>query len=300
MKDTDENWKPGLRISRDETARAELDRHVKGIDWTDRAVEFGSPERYRVALWMQATDLVYGEMRRLYPIKEQRIMMTRWVEERVFEKITGIPMVSNSKQWNWNGLWNPLEPTSFCGWVRRVSIPLAQWNAKRVLKSKTIPASLLEEEDGDNPTFEKAAARLDKGTGIFDQWPDLKVPRPAGQLRDRLLDMATNGTDVDAIRMMRRIGLWDPSLDVLEPGMQAALMLAPLPADSETDMLDADLGLEDSLELKRLYWPTQTSRRRVWQPGLRRELTRVSRLNHVIEYETILRLGTAAARILTR
>ena len=66
-------WKPKHRLADDPAAREELDRHVRGIDWTDRAVEFGSRERMLAAAWMQQTDLVEGEMRRLYPVEEQQI-----------------------------------------------------------------------------------------------------------------------------------------------------------------------------------------------------------------------------------
>lgn len=294
-------WKPAERLSDDEEARAELDRRVKAIRWTDRAIEFGSPERLKVAGWLNGTDLVYGEMRRLYPVEEQRQTMTRWVLGRVSEKITGIPIDSKSSQWNWNGLWDPNEPTSFCGWARRVSIPLAQWNAKRVLKSRTVAASVLEDEDGHNPAYDDADSRnaLQQpggGLDVFDRHPDLRVPRPVGKIREDLMRAATNGVAMDAIRLAREQGGWHPSLDGLDDGLVAALLLAPIPMSLAPMMerFDADPAMRDAI---RLYWPTQTSKRRVYQPDLQRAVAKAAAMRGVREWEILLDLGTMAARL---
>ena len=49
----------------------------------------------------------------------------------------------------------------------------------------------------------------------------------------------------------------------------------------------------------RLYWPTQTSRRRVWQPDLKRAVQRVAAANNVTEFDVITELGTMAARLIS-
>lgn len=296
-------WKPKHRLADDPAAREELDRHVRGIDWTDRAVEFGSRERTLAAAWMQQTDLVEGEMRRLYPVEEQRDTMTRWVTVRVFEKITGVPVESKSTQWNWNGLWDPTEPTSFCGWVRRISLPLAQWNAKRVLKTRTPSASAFETEDGHNPVYDDASSTSVAGGSMasapFERDPTLRVPRPVGRIREQMMRAVTDGTCEDAIRIARDAGLWDHTLDRLDANTACMLMLAPIPQDM-APLLEHDphpwTGMHDAV---RLYWPTQTSRRRVWQPDLKRAVQRVAAANDVTEFDVIRELGTMAARLIS-
>lgn len=285
-------------LSRDRQARMELDRRVRMIDWTPRACAYGSAERYRVALWMMGTDLVAGEMRRLYPIPGQRDTMTQWVMSRVCEKITGIPVDSKGSQWNWHGLWDPLEPTSFCAWVRRVSIPLAQWNAKRVLKRRDIDATTLETEEGDNPRMEAALGRANPMRAhLFDRYPGLSVPRPYGPLRDTLTRMLREQDAGTMLAWLRDRGWWHHSLDPLEPGEQAALLLTPIPDGLAPLMEGADLDLRDADRLTGLYWPTQLNRPRRTPAGLNREITRVGLVNHVDEYEVICRLGTQAARL---
>lgn len=296
-------WKPKHRLADDPAAREDLDRHVRGIDWTDRAVEFGSRERMLAAAWMQQTDLVEGEMRRLYPVEEQRDTMTRWVTVRVFEKITGVPVESKSTQWNWNGLWDPTEPTSFCGWVRRISLPLAQWNAKRVLKTRTPSASAFETEDGHNPVYDDASSTSVAGGSMasapFERDPTLRVPRPVGRIREQMMRAVTDGTCEDAIRIARDAGLWDHTLDRLDANTVCMLMLAPIPQDM-APLLEHDphpwTGMHDAV---RLYWPTQTSRRRVWQPDLKRAVQRVAAANDVTEFDVIRELGTMAARLIS-
>ncbi|MBT1161848.1 hypothetical protein [Bifidobacterium sp. SO1] len=292
-------WTPKPDMSGDPAARDELDRHVKSLNWDAHAIEYGSRQRLKVAEWLHTTDLVYGEMRRLYPIEEQRQTMTRWVGIRIFEKITGMPIESKSSQWNWNGLWDPTENTSFCGWVRRLAVSIAQWNAKRVLKNKTVSTTTLEHEDGYNPAYDRADSTnplASLGLRVFDEHPDLHIPRPVEGERDRLMRLVTDRPDATGFkRELITCGLWDHSLEPLDDQTVAALMLAPIPLKVAPLMEHASYRYEYEPELLRLYWPTQTSRRKVSQPRLREAVSRAARQNRLpVTQPIITDLGTVA------
>lgn len=293
-------WTPKAEMSNDPAARDMLDRHVRAIDWNTQAVEYGSRQRLKVAEWLHMTDLVYGEMRRLYPIEEQRQTMTRWVSVRIFEKITGTPVESKASQWNWNGLWDPTENTSFCGWARRLSISIAQWNAKRVLHDKTISTTTLEHDDGYNPAYDRADSTnplTSLGLRVFDEYPNLRIPRPVEGDRADLIQMVTDNPDATGFkRRLIQTGLWDHSLEPLDDQTVAALMLAPISVKTAPLMEHASYRYQYDRELLRLYWPTQTSRRRVREKRLREEITRAARRNNVeTERDIITDLGTVAA-----
>lgn len=315
---------PKRRMSDDERARDELDAHVRAIDWTPAALEYGSRERMLVASWLDATDLVYGEMRRLYPVEEQRETMTRWVTIRLIEKITGRPIESKSSQWNWDGLWDPTNvddegnKVSFCGWARRTSLPLAKWNARRVLKRRAIAASALEDEKGNNPAFDRASsdnALAPVAPGLFEDHPDLRVPRPAGASRTLLwgrLDAGLRavgpGLDADSERRRaelytalggecRRLRLWDRSMDSIGLRDALTLLLAPLP-DRVAPLMEGLASPWPMARAVRLYWPTQTARPRGDEGRLRREVSRVAQANDVLEWDVQAALGTMAARLI--
>lgn len=291
-------WTPKPHMSDDTQARNELDQHVRALTWTDKDIEYGSAQRLQVAEWLHATDLVYGEMRRLYPIEEQRQTMTRWVGIRIFEKITGMPIESKSSQWNWNGLWDPMEQTSFCGWVRRLSIKIAQWNAKRVLKTRTVNTTTLEHEDGYNPAWDRADTTNPLsalGTRIFDEHPDLRIPRPVEGDRAMLTAMVTNNPNATGLKQrLQQLGLWDHSLDPLDDQTVAALMLAPIPLNVAPLMEHATYQQTYDPQLLRLYWPTQTSRRKISQPRLLEAVTAATRPGWK-QIDVIKDLGSVAA-----
>lgn len=96
--------------------RDELDAWVKSLTWTDADLEYNSPQRREVAARLSATTLVEWEVDQIFPNEEQRDRMIEYAKTRVLEKILGKSIESNPKQWNFNGLWDPLSDTSFCGW----------------------------------------------------------------------------------------------------------------------------------------------------------------------------------------
>lgn len=255
---------PGDCSRRNVEACEDLDRHVRAIDWTDDAIEFGSPERALVGTWMQASRIVEHAMRRLYPQYDQRETMTRWVSIRIWEKITGTAVESNPNAWNWKGLWNPLVGSSFSGWCRDLATSMGKWNGKRVLHSTTLLESdLANDEDDYNPMTDEAASRpigVGGGGDIFAEHPDLKVFRPVGRARDMMMRWFTDERADLVIRYARDNGMWHPSMTELSDQVAGALMLMPLRRDIAPmleDMAD-DLGLPTAL--KAAYWPTQTSR----------------------------------------
>ena len=60
------------------------------------------------------------------------------------------------------------------------------------------------------------------------------------------------------------------------------------------ERFDADPAMRDAI---RLYWPTQTSKRRVYQPDLQRAVAKAAAMRGVREWEILLDLGTMAARL---
>lgn len=302
----DEKWTPGNCARSNVEACEDLDRHVRAIDWDERAVEFGSRERQLVGSWMQASGIVADAMRRLYPDPSQRETMVRWVSVRLWEKITGTALESNPNAWNWAGLWNPLEPTSFAGWARELSLSLAKWNGRRVLKSRTLLESdLRNEEDDYDPMVDRADSKpvgMAQSDDIFRDHPGLMVFRPVGRVRDELMKAFTDERAAGVVRFARENGMWHHSLDTLPDEVVGALMLMPLKREVGRLVELADDPLHLPRELKAAYWPTQLSAKRMRDrdyADLRRLVLEAARERGVNDYDVWLSLGTAAARLAT-
>jgi len=279
--------------------RDELDRRVRAIRWDDKAVEFGSPQRCRVAAMMVESGLVGGRLRRVFPSHDQWEAMTEYTTTKIAEKIIGVGLGSKTGQWNWDGLWNPREESSFSGWVRQLAYTVARTNARRVLHSAhEMSASRFEDEDGYNPVWDdKASTPLNAGAetgGPFDTVPGLTVPRPIGADRRLLTRILTDsGADAMAERA-RTMGWWHRTLDGLDSGVCAALLLQPV-----SRRLKGVLPrmLPDMADVAGLYEATQMSSDPRDVAPLRRAVAREARRLGCVEWDVWCRLGTAAARL---
>ena len=278
--------------------RDELDRRVRAIRWDDKAVEFGSPQRCRVAAMMVESGLVGGRLRRVFPSRDQWEAMTEYTTTKIAEKIIGVGLGSKTGQWNWDGLWNPREESSFSGWVRQLAYTVARTNARRVLHSAhELSASRFEDEDGYNPVWDdKASTPLNAGTetgGPFDTVPGLTVPRPIGADRRLLTRILTDsGAEAMADRA-RTMGWWHRTLDGLDAGVCAALLLQPV-----SRRLKGVLPrmLPDMADVAGLYEATQMSSDPRDVAPLRRAVAREARRLGCVEWDVWCRLGTAAWR----
>lgn len=281
--------------------RDELDAWVKSLTWTDADLEYNSPQRRSVAARLSATTLVEWEVDQIFPNEEQRDRMIEYTKTRVLEKILGKSIESNPKQWNFNGLWDPLSDTSFCGWVRRLSQSICKANARRVLHGRAVnDSSLASDEDGYNPAYDDASSVSLTGravpTGPFEHVPELVVPRPVGPARDRLLaDLTDHDADWCAGEAYR-LGYWHRTMERLSgPREQCALLLAPIPNTAEDElvrMVPATMA-----ECARRYAPTQMSGRKVDVRALDAAVRRYARDYGVFRWDVWCVLGTAAARL---
>lgn len=301
-------WHPDSDTARSPGKRDLLDMHVRQFDWDDDALEYGSPQRRKVAEWMEQSGLVEHEMLRLFPVPEQRHMMGDYTKRKIWEKITGISLGSKTGQWNWNGLWDPRLEASFCAWVRKLSYTIARTNAKRVLHPKEHPVSDTATDDDRTPEYDRLTSVNLLGGGQPDPFrlePRLVVPRPIGTDRMMLLKRAMSSPDpnlTDVQALMRDMGWWDRSLDILPPGQAVELLLRPLPARLAPLMerMDGAIRLTDTPDTRDLigvYWRSQTSRREEDTGGLKRMITRRAQLDECLEWDVIGRLGTMAARL---
>lgn len=315
-------WRPGTDVSRDANGRAELDERVRSLGWTRADAEYGSAKRRLVASWLDSSGLIEGEMRRLYPDRDQRRRMIEYVRVKMFEKITGIPLSSNSGQWNWNNLWDPLADTSFCAWARRLSYTIAQWNAKRVLHPRERqPIQPDDPDDARGDELERLPA-LPSAPDPFLEHPGLAAPRPIGP--DRMLLMkdwekacgeAERETDpgrAERIRMessaaacelMRARGWWDRTLDPLDPETTATLMLAPMrrtliPLFERLPGVRTMCDTDATRTLGRAYAESQTNRTGGSDARLLAMIHARARRDGMLEWEVIRRLGTECARLI--
>lgn len=311
----------------DEARCAELDARVRALDWTDEALEFGSPERHKVAEWLYESMIVDDTVRPLFPGQAQRAAtMVAYTREKLVEKILGQAISSKASQWNMDNMWTPLLGTSFCAWARQLSRQVALRNARRVLFEKVSDASSREDEEGWNPVWDDRSSRSvtqSDVASLFDEHPRLTVPRPVGGLRGLMLDriegrkegdkkgaaVALDGLPAperhdeharragDALDVARRAGFWHPSLDDVEPLVAAGLMLEPVPPHRRrlaAGMLPAHWG-----RLLELYWPLQGHARRLDEAAFNRELDHVRDLEGLdTSWQVLCRLGTVAARLL--
>lgn len=307
---TSEEWRPGLCRRKNFRECDELDRRVAGLDWSDAARAWGSAERRRVAQWMIQSRIVDDVMRQLYPQQDKREVMTKWVTVRVWEKIVGASIESNPNLWNWDNLWNPLEPTSFCGWVRGLARSLAQWNGKRVLRSRVLSEADMRKVDDEGKPYDAIGERADVhplirsgryAADAFARHPDLLVYRPVGDLRERMTRMlAERGVD-GVTAWAREAGVWHASMDDLPADQAATLMLQPLTRNQArlVSGMRAPLDLADGLA--DTYWPTQLATPQVTERRLRalRDMVRATaKENGVSCHHVWCVLGSMAARAL--
>ena len=229
--------------------------------------------------------------------------MVVYAREKVVEKILGRAISSRECQWNWQGLWDPLEirdGRSFCGWARNLAKTIAHRNANRVLHSGPVNTGALEsqtEDGGYNKAYDDAGSRnlLATGTiGVFDKHPHLCVPRPVGGDRDRLMRLVTNCDEEEALEWMKRTGWWHHSLDIIDPNLAIMLLLAPVP---KSKIQWIPRLLPDIRQLAEAYAPTQKSRYRADDKTFRRLLTLQAVRDNQLEWTLICRLGTAAAQL---
>lgn len=290
---------------RDTAACDELDEHVAALRWSDAALEYGSKQRMMVAVWLRHARIVDDAMRRLYPQPGKRERMTQWVTVRIVEKILGRPIESNANAWNWSGLWNPLMRSSFCGWARDLASVVAKGGQRRILSNRTAVESDLVRDAGDDgydPMVDRAdSSPLTMGVDRFDpflHYPGLMVPRPTGRTRLMLNDLMLAHGPEETMTRAREIGVWHHSLDPLDPGVAAALLLQPLTMSAARVLPRLDVhGMPVGL-LER-YAPTQTARMtRRPDALLRRMVDGQAEARHVAEATVWLELGTAAARLL--
>ena len=280
--------------------RDELDRRVRAIGWDDAAVEFGSPQRCRVAAMMVEADLIGPRLRPLFPNRGQWETMVEYTTMKLTEKIVGVGLGSKTGQWNWDGLWNPREGTSFSGWVRQTAVSVAKRNGRRVLHGgHELAASRFEDEDGYNPVWDdRSSSPVNVGTasgGPFDLVPDLTVPRPIGADRRMLTRLLTDGSAEAMTARARTMGWWHPTLDeVGSDGVCAALLLQPVSRRQKGALAAM---LPDVAELADLYEATQMSADPRDVGPLRRRVTAEARRLGRVEWSVWCRLGTAAARL---
>ena len=183
--------------------------------------------------------------------------------------------------------------------MRQLAYTVARANARRVLHSAhEMSASRFEDEDGYNPVWDdKASTPLNAGTeagGPFDTVPGLTVPRPIGADRRLLTRILTDsGADAMAERA-RTMGWWHRTLDGLDSGMCAALLLQPV-----SRRLKGVLPrmLPDMADVAGLYEATQMSSDPRDVAPLRRAVSREARRLGCVEWAVWCRLGTAAARL---
>ena len=182
---------------------------------------------------------------------------------------------------------------------RQLAYTVARANARRVLHSAhEMSASRFEDEDGYNPVWDdKASTPLNAGAeagGPFDTVPGLTVPRPIGADRRLLTRILTDsGADAMAERA-RTMGWWHRTLDGLDPGVCAALLLQPV-----SRRLKGVLPrmLPDMADVAGLYEATQMSSDPRDVAPLRRAVSREARRLGCVEWAVWCRLGTAAARL---
>lgn len=303
--------------------RAELDRRVRELGWTEEDAEYGSEKRRLVASWLDSSGLVEGEMRRLYPDPGQRRRMVEYVRVKMFEKITGIPVSSHAGQWNWNNLWDPLADTSFCAWARRLSYTIAQWNAKRVLHPRERQPRMPHDDPDDmrGDELERLPA-LPAAADPFAEHPGLRTPRPIGPDRRRLADgygkacaraeRADDPNEATLIRRaaaetacerMRLMGWWDRTLDVLDAETAVTLMLTPMrrnliPLFERLPDVRALCDTDDTRDLGRAYAESQAGRASGGDASLLRMIRARARRDGLLEWEVIRRLGTACSRLI--
>lgn len=304
------------RIAHNRTARDELDSRVKSIDWNPAALQYGSTERKMVASWLFDTDLIIEELYQRYPVPSQRAIMLDYVTTRLYEKITGQAVESNQEAWNMDGLWDPTINTSFCGWARRTAVVIAKWNAKRVLHSREIAESTLQ-DDGDEkenttPLLERRATVDLTGSAsssVFDIYPTLQVPRPLGADRERFSrylpygNHATEDKVASLAQECRKSGWWHSSLNQLDELTAVTLLLAPL-SDKAACLLEQSAtkfaNTTATQALAHEYALSQTAHtKRVNMPELKRALIARAQTDDLLEWQVITQLGTLAARLVS-
>lgn len=285
-----------------------LDALVAGLSWDEESLKYGSGQRKLVAQWMFESGAVPREMRRLYPIAYQRKIVADYVTIRVWEKIVGESIESNSRQWNWKNLWNPLERTSFTGWVGQLSLSIAKWNGRRVLIGKAVNASGLEEEDG-RPSQYDALTVTDihgrtPGSSVRDFDPTLTYPRPYGPERWWYMDhMCLSRDKTWVVDRLRDAGWWDRSLAAIPPDRAAGLLLGYLDRGGQDALMHdprvlALADTEETRDLPALYARQQGMRRVRDDSRLKDLIVLRARLDGTTEWHVISTLGSAAAALI--
>lgn len=281
--------------------RDELDRRIRAIDWTGQACAWGSEQRMQVAAWAAQSGLIEDQLQRIFPNPGQAARMVEWLQPRLMEKITGVEIVSNRSTWNEYNLWDPTRDTSFCGWLRRLTVAMGKANPERVLRRPERNMSAWEDDEGHNPVLDTIQADMG-GSGLFDRYPNLQVPRPVGmEWAGWWHRLKTGGIRVgELVGRLRTIGLWDGSLDVLDPQVALVLMLAPVPS-VKARLLPAMFNDAMWRDTADAYWPSQTGRRleeEEWD-RLRRQVETLAACMRIPEWHVWRILGTNMARLLT-
>ena len=248
-------WTPGDCRKRNGPESVELDGRVRLIDWTEEARRPGSRERLLVAGWMEGSGILEEVLHQNChrgTIDEAR----DWLKPRMFEKVAMVPVVSNPDRWNLAGMWDPDNGGSFCGWVRHLSAQMLCANIGRELARRPKLQTDLprdgEEEAGD--ALERSGVVDDDGASLA-----VLVPRPMRDDRGRLRRMLKGSGDVGKVaREMRRMGLWDRTLDRLDEGDAVGLMLSDLKPGMVGRVLAAERGLDLDDALVEAFARTQT------------------------------------------
>lgn len=281
--------------------RDELDARIRAIDWTGSACAYGSEQRMRVAAWAVQSGLIEDQVQRIFPNPGQAERMVEWLQPRLMEKITGMEIVSNRSTWNEHNLWDPTRNTSFCGWLRRLTVAMGKANPERILRRPERDMSAWDDDEGHNPVLDTMQADM-AACGLFDQYPNLQVPRPAGvEWVGLWRRLKTGGTSVgETLRRLRDAGLWDGSLDLLEPRVAIVLMLAPIPR-GKARLLPGMFNDDMWRQTAHAYWPSQTGSQldeEQWDV-LRRRVEETARGKRIPEWHVWRVLGTNMARLLT-
>lgn len=284
-------WTPGDCRRRNKAECAELDEHVRLLDWTEAARRPGSQERMLVASWLECSGIVEDALDRCCPKGLARETMRDWIAPRMVEKVLQTSVQSDLSRWTRGNMWDPDNGGSFCGWARGLAELMLKRNSRRELDRRPkLHVDLRREDDDDRPdALDKAAAPTEPG-GL-----DVLVPRPMGRDRRMLKRLLKSSGDVGAVAdRARRMGLWDRSLDDVDEARAVALMLGDLKRGDVERVVAARRTLDLDDELVEAFALTQT---RSGSDGrdLAPQVTRAARANGCGEWDVWVQLGTLVA-----
>lgn len=276
-----------------------LDALARLIRWDGAEREFGSPARRAMADELACSGLVVDTVGAIS--RDPQITggdrslgivshVSRDIETRVLEKITGVEMITNSNAWNKGNLWDPTLGTTVAGWARGLTKAMTESIVRRARNAHETPISAWDDdESGDNLLLSTVPS--DGRPSLLDMHPDLVFPRPLGLDRRRFLVEGAGPSDLISA------GWWHPSLNALDDPRQAlTFLLAPLHDDPGIPRILSSAGV--SMIVTEHYAKDQSTYGTADGGLLVHELSgEANRLN--ITLHTLMeRLGTLAARCL--